>query len=168
MDLLWIAPGAPLASFAILALLGTRLPRGWIAALGAGSVGIAAAACLVVAFRFMASPPPGHEITHVLWRWVLVDGFAPEMALSLDPLAVVMMLVVTVVGFLIHLYSTEYMAEDARYAAFFAYMNLFVASMLLLVLADNLLLLYLGWEGVGLCSFLLIGFWYHEIGRAHV
>jgi NADH-quinone oxidoreductase subunit L len=73
-----------------------------------------------------------------------------------------MMLVVTVVGFFIHLYSTEYMAGDARYATFFSYMNLFVASMLLLVLGDNLLLLYLGWEGVGLCSFLLIGFWYHE------
>ncbi len=73
-----------------------------------------------------------------------------------------MMLVVTVVGFLIHLYSTEYMADDEGYSRFFAYMNLFVGSMLILVLADNLLLLYLGWEGVGLCSYLLIGFWYQD------
>jgi NADH-quinone oxidoreductase subunit L len=80
--------------------------------------------------------------------------------LDLDALSLVMTLVVTVVGFLIHLYSTEYMADDEGFSRFFAYMNLFVASMLVLVLADNLLLLYLGWEGVGLCSYLLIGFWY--------
>ena len=79
---------------------------------------------------------------------------------SLDALSLVMILIVTVVGFLIHLYSTEYMIDDEGYSRFFAYMNLFVGSMLVLVLADNLLLLYLGWEGVGLCSYLLIGFWY--------
>ncbi len=73
-----------------------------------------------------------------------------------------MLLVVTFVGFLIHLYSVEYMRDDEGYARFFAYMNLFVASMITLVLANNLLLLYLGWEGVGLCSFLLIGFWYQD------
>jgi NADH-quinone oxidoreductase subunit L len=166
MELLWIAPAAPLASFLILALAGSRLSRGTIAALGAGSVGVAALTCLLVAFRFMTSPPPGHDVTFVLWHWMAVDGFAPEIALRLDPLAVVMMLVVSVVGFFIHLYSTEYMADDARYAAFFSYMNLFVSSMLLLVLGDNLLLLYLGWEGVGLCSFLLIGFWYHDQANA--
>jgi NADH-quinone oxidoreductase subunit L len=166
MELLWIAPAAPLASFVILALAGGRLSRGTVAALGAGSVGVAALACILVAFRFMGSPPPDHDVTFVLWRWVAVDGFTPEIALRLDPLAVVMMLVVSVVGFFIHLYSTEYMADDARYAAFFSYMNLFVSSMLLLVLGDNLLLLYLGWEGVGLCSFLLIGFWYHEQANA--
>ena len=74
----------------------------------------------------------------------------------------IMMVVVTFVAFLIHLYSTEFMAEDDGYSRFFAYMNLFVASMVTLVLADNLLLLYLGWEGVGLCSYLLIGFWYRD------
>ena len=80
----------------------------------------------------------------------------------LDALSLVMMLVVTFVGFLIHLYSAEFMIEDEGYSRFFAYMNLFVASMLTLLLADNLLLLYLGWEGVGLCSYLLIGFWYGD------
>ena len=73
-----------------------------------------------------------------------------------------MLLVMTFVGFLIHLYSVEFMREDEGYARFFAYMNLFVASMITLVLANNLLLLYLGWEGVGLCSYLLIGFWYQD------
>ena len=82
--------------------------------------------------------------------------------LRFDALSLVMMLVITVVGFLIHLYSTAYMDGDDGYSRFFAYMNLFMGSMLVLVLADNLLLLYLGWEGVGLCSYLLIGFWYRD------
>ncbi len=89
-------------------------------------------------------------------------GFQPEIAFYLDPVSLIMLFVITFVGFLIHLYSVEYMRDDEGYARFFAYMNLFVASMLTLVLANNLLLLYLGWEGVGLCSFLLIGFWYRE------
>ncbi|MFN8177274.1 MAG: NADH-quinone oxidoreductase subunit L [bacterium] len=162
MDLLWIAPFAPLASFLVLSIAGPRLSRGMVATLGAGSVGLAALVSIGIAFQFLSAPPPGHEYTQVLWRWVSVDGFRPDFALRLDPLSLVMLLVVTVVGFFIHLYSTEYMADDARYSRFFAYMNLFVGSMLFLVLGDNLLLLYLGWEGVGLCSFLLIGFWYHE------
>src|SRR6185437_13451596 len=82
--------------------------------------------------------------------------------LQLDALSLVMLLVVTFVSFVIHLYSSEFMQHDDGYARFFCYMNLFVAAMLMLVLADNLLLLYLGWEGVGLCSYLLIGFWYRD------
>src|SRR5699024_1890338 len=89
-------------------------------------------------------------------------GFSPGISLYLDPVSLIFTFVITFVGFLIHRYSTEFMQGDKRYAQFFAYMNLFVFSMLMLVLADNLLLLYLGWEGVGLCSFLLIGFWYEE------
>ena len=91
-----------------------------------------------------------------------VAGLKTGISLSLDPLSLIMMLVITSVGFLIHLYSVEYMREEEGYSRFFAYMNLFVGSMLTLVLADNLLLLYLGWEGVGLCSYLLIGFWYKD------
>ncbi len=166
MDLLWVAPFAPIASFVVLALWGARMPRGLIALLGAGSVGLAAAVAVGIAVQFTTSPPPNREFTQVLWSWIHVGGFDPEIALRLDPLSLVMLLVVTVVGFFIHLYSTEYMAEDDRYARFFSYMNLFVGAMLFLVLGDNLLLLYLGWEGVGLCSFLLIGFWYHEQANA--
>jgi NADH-quinone oxidoreductase subunit L len=91
-----------------------------------------------------------------------VGNFTPKIAFYLDPLSLVMTLVITFVSFLIHLYSSEFMIDDAAYSRFFAYMNLFVGSMLTLVLADNLLLLYLGWEGVGLCSYLLIGFWYQD------
>jgi len=163
---LWLAPALPFASFLILALVGTRLPRWLVATLGAGSVGLAALVSLSIASKFITSPPPGHEFTQTLWSWVRVGNFQPNIALYLDPLALMMLLVVTVVGFFIHLYSTQYMQDDPRYARFFSYMNLFVGSMLMLVLGDNLLLLYLGWEGVGLCSFLLIGFWFQEQANA--
>ncbi len=115
---------------------------------------------IAVSIDFIASPPAGHAFDQVLWTWLSVAGLKVQVALYLDPLAVCFILIVTCVGFLIHLYSVEHMAEDDGYARFFTYMNLFVGSMLVLVLADNLLLLYLGWEGVGLCSYLLIGFWY--------
>ena len=92
----------------------------------------------------------------------MLAGFQPAIAFYLDALSLIMTLVVTFVSFLIHLYSAEFMIESEGYSRFFAYMNLFVASMVTLLLADNLLLLYLGWEGVGLCSYLLIGFWYTD------
>src|SRR5262245_50791089 len=125
MDLLWIPPFLPLASFLILALFGQRMAKGAAAAIGAGSIGIAALVSIFIATQFLTAPPPGHEYTQMLWSWVQVEGFRPEFALRLDPLSLVMLLVVTVVGFFIHLYSTEYMADDARYARFFSYMNLF-------------------------------------------
>src|SRR5690606_21565220 len=101
-------------------------------------------------------------IQQTLWTWINVNGFSPGVALYLDSLTIVFIFVITFVGFFIHVYSIGYMADDAGFARFFAYLNLFVCSMLILVLADNLVLLYLGWEGVGLCSYLLIGFWYEE------
>ena len=159
-DLLWLVPALPCAGFLILALFGDRMPRPAAAFVGAGSVGLSALVAFGIAFRFFTAPPEGHHFTQVLWTWMDVDGFTPRFALYLDALSLVMILVVSGVGFLIHVYSAEYMIDDESYAKFFAYMNLFVAAMLMLVLGDNLVLLYLGWEGVGLCSFLLIGFWY--------
>ena len=97
-----------------------------------------------------------------LYTWFAVDRLSVDLAFKLDALAALMVLVVTSVGFLIHLYAAAYMVEDTDYARFFCYMNLFIAAMLTLVLADNLVLLYLGWEGVGVCSYLLIGFWYQD------
>jgi NADH-quinone oxidoreductase subunit L len=116
----------------------------------------------LVGASFLLSPPVGGATTQTLWTWIDVAGFRPEIALRLDALSLIMVLVVTFVGFLIHLYSAEFMIDEEGYSRFFADMNLFVGAMLTLVLADNLLLLYLGWEGVGLCSYLLIGFWYRE------
>jgi len=158
--LFWLVPAMPFAGFAILALMGSRLSRNAIASVGAGTVGVSAVISLGLGLRFLLSPPSGHAYTLTLWTWIDVAGFTPHFALYLDALSMVMTLIVTVVGFLIHVYSIEYMRDDPAYSRFFAYMNLFVGSMLMLVLADNLLLLYLGWEGVGLCSYLLIGFWY--------
>ncbi len=148
-QLLWLVAAVPFASAALLALFGRRLSRKIIAILGAGSIGFSAALTLLIGAEFVASPPAGDAYVQHLWTWMNSGGFQPEFALYLDSIALLMLLVVTFVGFLIHLYSVEYMREDEGYARFFAYMNLFVASMITLVLANNLLLLYLGWEGVG-------------------
>ncbi|MDA8387829.1 MAG: NADH-quinone oxidoreductase subunit L [Nitrospiraceae bacterium] len=159
---LWLIPALPFAGFLVLSVLGRRMGNGPAAAVGVGSVGLSALVAILVASSFINAPPPAHVYTQTLWRWISVGGFAPGVMLYLDSLSLIMVLVVTVVGFLIHLYSAEFMAADDGYSRFFAYMNLFVGSMLVLVLAGNLLFLYLGWEGVGLCSYLLIGFWYRE------
>jgi NADH-quinone oxidoreductase subunit L len=160
LNCLWVIPALPLCGFLVLALLGGRMSRRLTAVIGAGSVGLSAVAALLVAGSFLIGAPPGRVYTQMLWVWLNTAGFSPTISFYLDALSMVMMLVVTGVGFLIHLYSTEFMIDEEGYSRFFAYMNLFVAAMLILVLADNLLLLYLGWEGVGLCSYLLIGFWY--------
>ena len=160
LDLIWLLPTFPLLGFLILALSEGRLAKhiaGWV---GAGSVGLSFAVAALVAIAFLQSGLESHSVP--LWTWISVAGFEPGFSLYLDGLSLVMMLVITGVGFLIHVYSTGYMADDPDFARFFCYMNLFVFAMLLLVLGDNLLLLYLGWEGVGLCSYLLIGFWYDD------
>jgi NADH-quinone oxidoreductase subunit L len=159
---LWLIPALPAAGFVVLALVGAQLPKRWSAVIGAGSVGLSAMVTLFVAAGYLRQPPEGGIIEERLWTWIHVGSFEIGFSLALDALSLVMIFVVTFVGFLIHLYSTEYMADDPGFSRFFAYMNLFVAFMLMLVLADNLFLLYLGWEGVGLCSYLLIGFWYTD------
>jgi NADH-quinone oxidoreductase subunit L len=159
-DLLWLIPALPFAGALLLILAGSQLPRPLVAVVGAGSVGLSALLTLALGVAFISARPP--FLHQRVWQWFEVAGFRPEVAFHLDALSLVFVFVITFVGFLIHLYATAYMAADKGYARFFAYMNLFVGSMLVLVLADNLLLLYLGWEGVGLCSYLLIGFWYQE------
>jgi len=137
-----------------------NLPKKVVGAIGAGSIGLSFLTAAMIAFQFLGSGE-AHLVVE-MWTWMAVGNFTPGFSFYLDGLAVVMMLIITGVGFLIHLYSAGFMLEDPSYSRFFSYMNLFVASMLVLVLADNLLLLYLGWEGVGLCSYLLIGFWYEK------
>ena len=159
LSLLWLIPALPAAGFVLLVLLGRRLGRAGTAVVGAGSVGLATLVAFLVCGSFIVSPPAGDAYHQVLWTWLDVAGFAPAIGLYLDAVSVIWVLVITFVGFLIHLYSTEHMEHDEGYTRFFMYLNLFVFSMLVLVLADNLLLLYLGWEGVGLCSYLLISFW---------
>lgn len=159
MKLLWMIPMFPLFSAILLMVSVGKLPNKLVAILGAGSVGLAAICVALVTQQFLAD---GQVQQVTLWTWMSVDNFTPSIAFYVDGLTVVMMSVITGVGFLIHLYSIEFMAEDQSFSRYFAYMNLFVAAMLLLVMADNLLLLYLGWEGVGVCSYLLVGFWYRD------
>jgi NADH-quinone oxidoreductase subunit L len=166
-NLLFLIPAIPLAGFLVLALLGRRLSKKVIAYVGVGSVGMSALLAVSMTIEFLGNPHQGHAFTQTLWTWMWFNGYAQTISLSFDALSLVMTLVVTVVGFLIHLYSSEFMSDEEGYSRFFAYMNLFVGSMLTLVLADNLLLLYLGWEGVGLCSYLLIGFWYKDPANGH-
>jgi NADH-quinone oxidoreductase subunit L len=162
LNLLVLIPALPFAGFLVLVLFGRRLGRAAIAIVGVGSVGLATLVAVLVGVSFIAAPPPHGAFSQALWTWMQVGSFSPSISFYLDALSLVMILVVTFVGFLIHLYSAEFMLEEEGYSRFFAYMNLFVGSMLTLLLADNLLLLYLGWEGVGLCSYLLIGFWYTD------
>ena len=162
LQLTGVIPAIPFFSFLLLAIFGPRMARRAVSIIGVGSIAASTIVSGIVTAAFISSPPAGCSYHQVIWQWISVAGFQPDIGFYLDALSVVMVLVITFVAFLIHLYSTEYMAGDEGYSRFFAYMNLFVASMVTLVLADNLLLLYLGWEGVGLCSYLLIGFWYTD------
>jgi len=161
-DLLFLTFAFPIAGFVILAFARGRLKETPAAVIGVGSIGLAALTTLVLGIAFLQSPPPDHAHVQLLWTWMNVDGFAPQFALRLDALSLTMLGVITGVGFFIHLFASWYMRGDEGYDRFFSYMNLFVASMIFLVLGDNLLFLYFGWEGVGLCSYLLIGFWYKD------
>ena len=137
LSLLWLIPALPAAGFVLLVLLNRRLGRAGTALIGAGSVGLSALVALLVCGSFIASPPAGDAYHQVLWTWLDVAGFAPTIGFYLDAVSVTWVLVITGVGFLIHLYSTEHMEHDEGYTRFFMYLNLFVASMLILVLADN-------------------------------
>jgi NADH-quinone oxidoreductase subunit L len=152
---LWLVPAAPLLGAVLLGLFGPAFGTRVCAMIGTGSVGIAAIVAVLLALG-------GRGVSQALWPWVVLPGFSVSIGLYLDPVSLLMTLVITVIGCLIHLFSTEYMAGEAGYSRFFAYLNLFVAAMLLLVLADDLLVLFVGWEGVGVCSYLLVGFWFLE------
>ncbi len=161
-ELISLIPALPLLSFLIIALAGRLLPKKAVAILGVGSVILSAVLTVIAGINFLSSPPAGGSYSANLYTWISSGSFNAGISFMLDPLSIVFCFVITFVGALIHLYSVEFMSGDDGFSRFFAYMNLFVGSMLILVLADNLLLLYLGWEGVGLCSYLLIGFWYKE------
>jgi NADH-quinone oxidoreductase subunit L len=157
MSALWLVPALPLLGAMLLGLFGGAL-RPWAAgAIGAGSVGAAALVAVVIGFDWAAHPGTFEQ---VLWSWMALPGFQSSISLYLDPVSLLLMLVITVIGFFIHLFSTAYMVGEDGYSRYFAYLNLFVAAMLLLVLAGDFLVLFVGWEGVGVCSYLLVGFWF--------
>ncbi len=160
LEYLWVVPLLPLLGFATLTLAGGALGVRGRAIVGVGSTGLTAALSIAMASVFLAS---GQEaFGEVLWRWISIGNFTPAFGLYLDPVSLCWMLITSVVGFLIHLYSSHAMEADSGHRRYFAYLNLFVGAMLLLVLGKNLLVLFLGWEGVGLCSYLLIGHWFQE------
>ena len=160
---LWLIPILPLAGAAINGLWGRRSSRQAVTTIALVFSGAAFAMALWVAARFASIPLPYQEF---LAHWIRSGTFAVDFSFYLDPLSLVMLLVVTGVGLLIHIYSVGYMWDDPSYYRFFAYLNLFMFFMLTLVLANNYLLMFIGWEGVGLASYLLIGFWFTKDSAA--
>ncbi len=162
MDAFWLIPLIPFAGALLNGLFGSR----WgmkASALVANLAVLASFVLAMIALFGLIGMEAGHRtIPRTLYSWMSIGSFHVDIAFLMDPLSAVMTAVVTGVGFLIHVYSRGYMEEDPGAWRYFAYLNLFMGSMLVLVLADNLLLLFLGWEGVGLCSYLLIGFWYEK------
>src|SRR6202171_1168934 len=154
---LWLIPLVPLMGAAINGLVGKRFSRQTVAVVALAFCGAAFAMALWVAVQFASLTTPYVE---VLAPWIRAGGFRADFAFYLDPLSLVMLLVVTGVGFLIHIYSVGYMWEEGGFYRFFSYLNLFMFFMLTLVLASNYLLMFIGWEGVGLASYLLIGFFF--------
>jgi NADH-quinone oxidoreductase subunit L len=166
--LLWI-PLLPLIGALINLTIGRKMSRGFVHFVAVAAVAAAFGVSLFVVIdplrKLFANWVGNHDVAlpafkQVAYSWIEVGGFKAELAFRLDTLSAVMIMVVTFVGTLIHVYSTGYMAHDDRPAAYFGYLNLFTGSMLILVLGANLPVMFIGWEGVGLCSFLLIGFWY--------
>ena len=158
-DLLFLIPLSPLVGFLILFCTLGNLPRKAVAVVGIGSIAISALITVFVGESLLGN---NISLSAEIYTWINVGGFAPAVSFYVDGLTLTMMSVITGVGLLIHIYSSEFMWDDKDYSRFFSYMNLFVSAMLVLVLADNLLLLFVGWEGVGLCSYLLVGFWHED------
>ncbi|HTG01920.1 MAG TPA: NADH-quinone oxidoreductase subunit L [Nitrospirota bacterium] len=158
----------PLLGAAVSGFLGNRLKARY----GEKLVGYTASGAVLLSFVlslaafFTVLNSGGNTVVNSVYTWLAVGNLKADVAFLFDQLSAVMLLIITGIGFLIHVYSTGYMKGDPGYARYFAYLNLFVFSMLVLVLAENALLMFVGWEGVGLCSYLLIGFWFHEKANA--
>jgi len=166
LDYAWLVPALPLAGVLANLLFGGRLGKKFVSVVSCSAVGLAFATSVGLLFELLAREPSLRHFERHIFTWFLSGSFKVEATLLVDPLSVLMMLVVSGVGFIIHVYSTGYMAEDPGYRRYFVYLNLFTFSMLTLVSGANFLLLYVGWEAVGLCSYLLIGFWYERKSAA--
>ncbi len=165
LNFAWLLLVFPLLGALINLVIGRRLGRaaGW---LGAAAIGLAFVVAVGLFVGLWARPAEERSVVQLLWHWITIGTFKVDIALLIDPLSVTMALVVTGVSALIHVYSIGYMDHDPRYTRYFVYLNFFVLMMLVLVMADNFLLMYVGWEGVGLASYLLIGFWFDRPSAA--
>jgi len=156
----------PLLGAAVGGLLNRRLPKQVAGLFACGTVGVSFALSVTVFLRLTRMPAAERFVSDTLGTWMGFGNLTIDLGFSMDPLSGVMALVVTGVGFLIHIYSLGYMAHDEGFSRFFTYMNLFIFAMMTLVLGENLLMLFVGWEGVGLCSYLLISFWFNDEANA--
>jgi NADH-quinone oxidoreductase subunit L len=159
-----LIPLMPFLGAAVLMLFGRKLSRDWVFTIAAAAIGAAA----IIAFdAYFSVLPQDGALADTAWTWLQAGDFKIDLAFRLDALSGLLCLIITFIGFLIHVYAQGYMEHDPDYARFFAYLNLFCGAMLVLVLGDSLPVMFVGWEGVGLCSYLLIGFWYKETANAN-
>ncbi len=163
---IFLIPLFPLVGFLINGLFGKRLGKGVVSFIGCMTIAFSFLVALFIWKDLLSLEPEQRVFTQTLWEWMSVGGLKVDISFLIDPLSMLMILVVTGVGFLIHVYSTGYMYEDESYWRYFAYLNMFVFFMAMLVLGGNYLVMFVGWEGVGLASYLLIGFWYQEMDNA--
>jgi NADH-quinone oxidoreductase subunit L len=166
LDTAYLIPLFPLLGFGTLLLFGKRLGEPWAGWVATSAIGASFVAALVTFGQLLGREHEARAVTKGIFTWLAAGGLHVDAALLVDPLSVTMALFVTGVGTLIHLYSVGYMHGDPRYHTFFVYLNLFAFSMLMLVLGDNLVVTFLGWEGVGACSYLLISFWFERNSAA--
>src|SRR5215469_6765889 len=177
LEHLWLIPLFPLVTAALMLLVGRHLPKSAVSVFCVGGVAASFVFALGAVTQLLSAVPENRVAQQILFEW-LAPGpmlessghlvrFSADWGYLLDPLSSVMVLVVTGVGFLIHIYSVGYMGHEGGYYRFFSYLNLFMFFMLTLVLASNYLLLFVGWEGVGLASYLLIGFYFHKDSAAN-
>jgi NADH-quinone oxidoreductase subunit L len=162
MDYVWLIPLFPFIGFLINGLLGKSLPKGVVGTIGSLAVGLSFLVTVSIFWQYLNLPLEARPVEKTVFTWISSGPFKAEAAFLVDPLSLVMMLVVSGVSTLIHIYSISYMYDDEGFYRYFSYLNLFVFAMLLLVSANNFLLMFVGWEGVGLCSYLLIGHWYEK------
>ena len=159
---IFLIPLLPLIGFLINGLFGQKIGKWMITYIGCSSIGLAFLTSVLIVYHMLCLPVGERQFTQVLWHWITVGNLHIDLAFMLDPLSAVMILVVTGVSFVIHIYSKGYMAHDESYWRYYAYLNMFVFFMTILILGANYIVMFVGWEGVGLASYLLIGFWYKE------
>jgi len=158
----WLIPFFPLLGAIVNGLIGSRIDKKTVGMIGCTSVGLSMLVSAAAFLHLVSLPSEARSRVDVLFNWIASGSFTVDFSILIDPLSILMALVVSGVGFLIHVYSIGYMHMDRAYWRYFSYLNLFVFFMAMLVLSADYLVLYLGWEGVGLCSYLLIGFWYEK------
>ncbi len=163
---IFLIPLFPLLGFLINGLFGKKFGKGLISFIACTTIGFSFLVALFIWKDLLAMEPEHRIMVQTLWEWMAVGSFKVDLAFMIDPLSMVMCLIVTGISFLIHIYSTGYMWDDESYWRYMAYLNMFVFFMCMLILGANYVVMFVGWEGVGLASYLLIGFWYQGYDNA--